>query len=390
MCQLNVSFFFGGDNGIYCWDPATGNVVDSIVGNFPWNSVPQRGLAYKPSDDTFYLGGFNEGTIYHIRGLSDPARGEVISSCRPADGSISGLAYNDSIGVLWASTNSSLDTIYQLNPDDCTVLSTLAPPQSGGFLGGGLDMDELGNLWTVAQPGRFPGTVFLIDSGVPVFADVPWLSVAPASGSLAPGASQALRVTVDTHGLSAGLYLATIFIQSNAAREKLLRVPVSLLVPDYQQAVDVGGNAYTDTLGDLWAADRKYTAGLWGYVQQSKTATTTHAIAGTNDPTLYRTQRIDPYAYRFDNVPNGVYQVDLRFAELQNVRLGQRLFDVIVEDTLVLPAHDIIYEVGRFAAEDRTFFVDVADGQVDIRLIPRAGFALPVINALRVTHRIDR
>lgn len=382
LCQVNVV----GDNGIYCLDPSNGNVVQKITGALPWTANSQRGLAYRPDDDSFYIGGWNEGVVYHIRGLSAANPGEVIGSCRPADGSISGLAYNASMGVLWAATNSPTDTIYELNPDDCTVLSTLAHP-SPGFNGGGLEIDELGNLWMISQS---PNKVFLVDSGVPAFSDVPWLSISPGSGTLAPGAKQNLKVTVDTHGLAPGLYLANLFIQTTAARQKVVRVPVSLLVPDYQQAVDAGGSSYTDTQGDTWATDRKYTTGQWGYVQKSNVASTTHAISGTGDATLFRSQRVDPYGYRFDNVPNGTYQVDLDFAELASVKIGKRLFDVVVEDTVVLPAHDIMYEVGRYAAESRTFFVEVTDGQMDVRFIPRAGFELPVVNAVRITHRVDR
>ena len=117
---------------------------------------------------------------------------------------------------------------------------------------------------------------------------------------------------------------------------------------------------------------------------------TRRAIDGTNDDPLYQDQRVDPYAYRFDNVPNGVYEIDFRFAELENVRIGRRLFDGIVENTLVLPAHDIRYEVGRFAADDQRFFVEVTDGRLDVRLVPRSGSQPPVLNALRVTHRPDR
>ena len=57
---------------------------------------------------------------------------------------------------------------------------------------------------------------------------------------------------------------------------------------------------------------------------------------------------------------------------------------------MILPAHDIVYQVGTLTAESRTFFLNVTDGQMDIRLIPRAGSDLPVINAARITHRTDR
>ncbi len=382
VCQLAV----GGDNGIHCWNPNTGAEEDSITGSLPWTATSQRGLAYRPDDDSFYVGGWNEGTVYHIKGLSRPDKGAVIGQCKPADGNISGLAWNGSMEVLWAATNSPSDSIYELDPTDCTVLSVLPHP-SPGFNGAGLELDPSGDLWVV---GRGVNTVYLVESGVPAFSDVPWLSVAPATGTVAPGGKRTLTVTVNTTGLQAGTYLASIFVSSNSGRQAQLRIPVSLVVTGYQQGVNAGGSSYKDKLGDTWAADQRHQNGSWGYIQKSSTRSTSHDIDGTTDPKLFQSQRVDPYAYRFDSVPNGVYQVDLRFAELDKVQPGGRLFDVITENTLQLPAHDIFYEVGRFAADDHTFFVEVTDGRMDIRLIPRAGSAKPVINALRITHRPDR
>jgi hypothetical protein len=56
----------------------------------------------------------------------------------------------------------------------------------------------------------------------------------------------------------------------------------------------------------------------------------------------------------------------------------------------VLPALDIAYEVGVLKADKHTFFVEVTDGEMDVRLIARAGYDDPLINSLRVTHRPDR
>ena len=127
--QLDV----GGTNGIYCWDPATGNVTGSITAALPWTATSQRGLAYSEEDDTFYVGGWNEGVIYHVKGLSYSDKGAVISQCAPPDPSISGLAYNGSANVLWAATNSDTDTIYELDPDDVHRARHGRSP-SGGFL----------------------------------------------------------------------------------------------------------------------------------------------------------------------------------------------------------------------------------------------------------------
>jgi hypothetical protein len=114
MCQLAV----GGDNGIHCWDVNTGAEVDSMTG--PWSGTSQRGLAYRADDDSFYVGGWNEGILYHVKGLSHPDKGAVIGQCSPADGSISGLGYNAAFNVVWAATNSPTDTIYELDPPAAT------------------------------------------------------------------------------------------------------------------------------------------------------------------------------------------------------------------------------------------------------------------------------
>jgi hypothetical protein len=162
-----------------------------------------------------------------------------------------------------------------------------------------------------------------------------------------------------------------------------------LVVTSYQRAVDSGASSgYTDSLADVWLPDQEYSAQTWGYVNASRTWQSSHDIAGTPDPALYQTVRVNPFGYRFDHVPNGVYQVELRFAQLLDLDPGQRQFDVIVEDTVVLPAYDPAYRSGVYHADDHSFFVPVTDGQLDVRFAARVG--QPIISALRVTHRPDR
>jgi subtilisin family serine protease len=217
---------------------------------------------------------------------------------------------------------------------------------------------------------------------------VPWLAASPTSGTLAPGRSQAVNVTVDTTGLAPGVYSATLFIRSNSGREPSLQVPVTLTMPAYYQAVDAAGGAYTDRAGDLWSADRQYAAGGFGYTNPSATmASTKKAISGTEDDPLYQTQRVNPTEYRFDGLPNGAYQVELGFAELTPRAPGTRLFDVIAENTVLLQSHDVAAEVGSLAADQHTFTVQVTDGQLNLRFVERRGFALPIVNAIRVFHR---
>ena len=383
MCQVNV----GGDNGIHCWDPDTGAVGGSITGSFPWTTTSQRGLAYRAADDTFYIGGWNQLVLYHVKGLSYPDKGAVISSCTPADGNISGLAYNAAFNVVWAATNSTTDTIYELNPDTCGVLATLPHP-SPGFDGAGLEMDQDGNLWMIDQD---PSRVFLIESGVPSFTDVPWLSEGPTGGTLAPGASQAIQVSVNTTGLAPGVYAATLFLVTNSGRQPLVQVPVTLVVPAYYQAANVGDGSYTDLVGNLWSADQPYAVGSWGFTgTKSKVKSTLAPISSTGDDPLYQNLREDPIEYRFDGLPSGVYEVNLSFAEVAKQKANTRLFDVVIENNLVLPAHDVAAEVGSLAADQHVFFVQVTDGQLNIRFVERKGFSLPIINAILVRERPDR
>jgi hypothetical protein len=58
------------------------------------------------------------------------------------------------------------------------------------------------------------------------------------------------------------------------------------------------------------------------------------------------------------------------------------VFDVIAENTVLLPAHDVAAEVGSLAADQHTFTLQVTDGQLNIRFA-RRGFAPPIVNAIR-------
>ena len=71
-------------------------------------------------------------------------------------------------------------------------------------------------------------------------------------------------------------------------------------------------------------------------------------------------------AYRFA-VPNGVYQVDLSFAELQLKKAGARVFSVSLEGTAVISNLDVFAAAGgQRVAYDRSFIVEVTDGVLDI------------------------
>ena len=68
------------------------------------------------------------------------------------------------------------------------------------------------------------------DCGIP--AEVPWLDMAPASGSLTAGQSADTVVSVAADGLAVGKYAASICVDSNDPLQPLIMVPVRLAVEE--------------------------------------------------------------------------------------------------------------------------------------------------------------
>ncbi|MFD3539054.1 S8 family serine peptidase [Streptomyces sp. NPDC058662] len=225
-----------------------------------------------------------------------------------------------------------------------------------------------------------------------VAEDAAWLTAAPGAGNLPTGGRAVIGLEVDTAGLAPGSVLtADLRITSASGRTPVLTVPVKLVVPRYQVALDAG-SAYagTDALGDSWSPDRKYTAGSYGYQGNASAQATGRTIAGTDDQRLFRNAREGMYEYRFDNVPNGTYTVELGFAELSSTKPNKRVFDVLAEGTQVLPSLDISLEAGTYTALTRTYTVTVTDGVLNVRFVTHSGFGKPLLNTLRVTDRPDK
>lgn len=144
--------------------------------------------------------------------------------------------------------------------------------------------------------------------------------------------------------------------------------------------INAGGPDYTDSQGQLWSADQGFNTG--------NTASVTNSIAGTEDDTLFQSERWDPVAepeliYSLP-VTNGNYRVNLYFAEIYNecFSVGCRVFDVLIEGQLVLNDLDIFQEAGSLTALIKTFDVIVEDGVLNIEF--RHVRENPKISALEV------
>jgi hypothetical protein len=369
------------ENGLWGIDPADGSVEQIVTGD-PWTDISQRGVAYDPGTDTFYVGGWNEGIVYHVAGPSWAEPGAMLGQCTPSDPNISGLAWNPAFSLLWEATNSETDAIYLIDPATCDTLTALPHPDGSGFTGAGIEIDTVGNLWTVGQNS---GEAYLVESGLPNFSDVPWLSVEPLAGTVTLDGSVELTVTADSTGLEAGVYHGQLVVQTNDPDNSAMVVPVTLTVPALQQGINAGGGAYVTVDGVSYAADQAYGSGGFGYVGASSTRSTNQPIAGTDDDALYQTLRLGMSAYRVD-LPDGVYRVDLAFAETLAGAAGSRVFSVSLEGASVLPNLDVFAAAGgRYIALDHSFVVEVTDGTLDIGFTAQRGDK-PIVNGILVTN----
>jgi len=146
--------------------------------------------------------------------------------------------------------------------------------------------------------------------------------------------------------------------------------------------VNTGGPAFIDANGLYYLADKQYKSGSWGYVE-SGTSTYVNASAVIKnasgipvaDQTLYQTERYKgaAYSYRFD-VPNGLYQVTLKFAEIYppTCNLGARIFNVIIENNPALTNFDIFRSSSSicYTTVDQSFNTEVKDGNLTINFTP--------------------
>lgn len=142
-------------------------------------------------------------------------------------------------------------------------------------------------------------------------------------------------------------------------------------------AVNVGGPAYKGTDGVMYQADN---LGLAGSKGQSG------LVKGSQDPTLYTSFVQGPLALALP-LENGRYAVTLKFAEPEDIAVGERVFDVLAEGQRVVDKLDV-----RLARDNQPFSalvrtvadVEVKDGVLNLDFSPVKGE--PVLHAL-IVHK---
>lgn len=155
-------------------------------------------------------------------------------------------------------------------------------------------------------------------------------------------------------------------------------VPTPVSGVAYQQRVNAGGEAYSDSGGNPWSADVRFApcGAIFGWTT-GQTSTVANAIANTPDPLLYRYQRYgSAFGYRF-LVPNGEYQVTLGFAETYFSGAGLRRFNVAINGETRMTSLDVFAAAGGAnRAYTQTLTVNVSNGLLSIDFTAATGAAI--------------
>ena len=154
--------------------------------------------------------------------------------------------------------------------------------------------------------------------------------------------------------------------------------------PQAQQTIRVnaGGSAYRDSKGQTWSADYGFNTGSLSHSAASA------PITGSSDPTLFKSARVGvttapELQYQFPLV-NGLYKVNLYFAETYYNKAGSRVFDVQMQGATVFSGLDIFAQAGLDHPLVKSAQVSVTQGQIVIRFVHRANANVPVISAIEI------
>ena len=155
-------------------------------------------------------------------------------------------------------------------------------------------------------------------------------------------------------------------------------------------AINCGANTEAiDTSGTIWQADVPASgARAWSVIQRdSKTVDTRVNVLGTSDDAIFQTMREGASTYAF-SVPDGRYEVELRFTEPKFKAAGERIFSVKFNDQPFFDRLDIFAAAGYMTQFTRQATVTVTGGEgFSIEFVPIAN--LPVVSGIRV-RRINR
>jgi len=165
-----------------------------ICPNFP---IAQRGLAYDPVNNIWIAGDFFSDAIYGF-----DSQGKIVGSAS-FNVPITGLAFNPETQHLFVLTSSGDHAIYVFNAGNgfidapTTIDIPGFNPQNSGS---GLGYDCAGHLWVSDMVDQEMFEVNSGETGWCSLEHIPWLTVAPGTGTVATGATAQVALDIDGTG----------------------------------------------------------------------------------------------------------------------------------------------------------------------------------------------
>jgi hypothetical protein len=143
--------------------------------------------------------------------------------------------------------------------------------------------------------------------------------------------------------------------------------------------VNSGGSSFFN--GTSWVADSYYSGGS---IDSTPGLIVNVGRAGS----IFASRRFgDAFNYTFTNVPVGIYEIDLYFADWEATATGQRMFDVNVNGATALSAYDILVASGNSTARiEHLTNVPVSGGSLSIAFAKNGGSLPAQVNGIAITQ----
>ena len=153
--------------------------------------------------------------------------------------------------------------------------------------------------------------------------------------------------------------------------------------------INVGSNAqFIDNQEKVWLDDRPYNKGGFGYVDGKPSFISLKGkIKNTNKQQLLYTYLEEVTKYKID-LPKGVYEVELFFAEPEITEAGKRVFDVSLNNNKLLSTFDPAKEAGYCIATSKKTTIEIkGDEGLQIELAPIVGKT--ILNGISITKKVN-
>ena len=169
----------------------------------------------------------------------------------------------------------------------------------------------------------------------------------------------------------------------------------------YIYRINCGGDAYVDSYGQRWAQDNSTFSHSWaeafdGLNPYLASQRTTHdPIRGTRDWPLFQSFRFGRHKLNYEfPLADGVYRVELYFTEPWHGTGGSaatdceglRIFDVAINDSVVMDDLDIWAESGHDTALKKVVYVPVKGGKMIISF-PEVKAGQALISAIAIARQ---